>query len=469
MYLRIRKFLLVLVASLSVLAARAETDYTSQLNSIISYINSSITELQTIQANIDSVCEYIDDLNTSMDNDLTLIHQQLPSIVYFNDMHSRVSEIKNFLASCLTDLDNINANIAQMSGDLINVYNETSNIDIYVGEIYSAVYEMSTKLDYLGNLAGNLSDIKDMVNTAINDGELNKEDTQQMILTVITQMTDTADSIKEALDIITEDDVEDQINSAIASLREELQRIYRLLHEWDLGFFKYLYDIGYPQYVLDFFRIRDAPDFSTGYLTYAEQIGTTSPYSFVMWLAQALTTHIQGLQVINDNLLFVARTVSSTNTQEFVEQFQEEGQQYVESVQSEFDKLSSITYTDGVSFDPSQMRHDQINSIFDRFKSNGQYSPVRDYQMNWSAITDGFTASDGNSMFTVFNFRYDLTAASSFIEYARAFFTVLWTLMFASVFLWICFLFRRFYNWLFQSIAGNIPGGSSIPSMPIPK
>lgn len=453
---RIKVYLISFLIFICVSSVRAETntvDYTVQLTQI----KSEITELRNLFFEVGSI---IDDIYSQ----ITL---RVPDHNYWTSfgntvvaIRDRINEFKPLLQNSLSDLDSILSYVTDFKTtlqDLKSISDATQasvmGIDLTLMNIAPYFSELSHMSDYLNQIEGQIQSV-------INKGELNREETQQAIMRILEGVSDQADSIKEALDIIQEDGGLEEVTDAIGALKNEVTQIARTLQVWDTYFFRYLYDRTFPNPAFEFYHISGSPFFESGYLTYSQQIGPLSSFSFVDWLASALTAHIEGLNVINDNLLFIAKVLSTNGQEQAMAEFQEEANDTVNTIQSQYTELiNSSSYTPK-EFDLSKTHLNDVRSFFGGLSGQNSYDSVKVHNLD-------FTSLEIFGLPTHIDYRYDISESSTFWEVCRAFFTCLWVFLFASVFFMVVRTFYHFYHICFNALAGNRSQGYEVSSIPL--
>ena len=437
---------------------KADTDYNSILNDIFMYV------YDTADASW-SVFDRLYDIQQILSSSLSSGH--IPTATEWATLQTALNTIRDKI----NDIDSYVSSIESFSSYLPDIFNKTDSITYYLyNELSTYLSTMQDSLSSIDSFGDSLQDIVDAVNDcaaqagqiALNQAGLNQEETQQDIL-------DALEDIRGRMTVFPEEDIHTLV-SLTENIYNSIALIYSLMNKWDsvfddwsLNYFS-MFGAHLGSTVRTYFHMTGAPDFINGYTTAQVDMRPISEGSdFVSSLFSMLTAHLDVLLDINNAVLFIAKNFSTNGQQQVENEFQDQKYEIASSLDHDYQQLRSYTYNPA-SFNFQDAKLHSISEFLSAWESPN-YDAVRVYNVDISDFSNINPALP-----TYFEFKYDLSSISNYLELCRTVFTIFWVLFFASFWLFLVHLFYRFYNFLYLLLC-MIPGQAAPPpgpGLPVP-
>lgn len=451
---RIRLYLLALVVSFGGVSY-GDTNDISQLYAVVSTISQTQSAIYSLIQAIDSYQQYIQIVLDNIDENTGEIPVNR-FWVFLQDALTRIRDkvieieyLCNNNLPYLQCLESISISTAMTSGMVNDMLDSISELDGLADSLQDII-------DYASQVATDVSAIKH--NT---DGVATEETLYNLYLKV--------QEIHGMLQSIDPTSILNEIDAHLEEFITNWQYMFTLFDTWGQLYFDvwtpffqaYNQYGGYPTLSFRYYTLTGSPQFANGYQPVPHEVNY-HPNSMFEFLNYAVS-HLLDVSTANNEIsLFIAKYITTNGQAEVLADFQNYARDIISELEDDYSTLREIAYDNTtLTFNPSTMPLGNVKALFDGLDSR-DYSVMRSEPV----IISGFNALD-SQLPSYFTFQYDLTPMQSLIEIARVVFSTIWILLFCSMFLWMCFKFRRLYNWLFSTMVSNAPNQSALTNMPI--
>lgn len=459
---RIRICLLALISFMPCAWADGTSpDYSATLSAIL-------TQLENISSFNDEALNAIYDdlefLNSELFSRFVSLFLALES--HFEEVTSIKDKITQYLVSFNILGQNVDAIAALLVDDLPTLNNNVYDIESLLGNVLSTIMVISDDTAQIQPLVTALQVALEDIKAAAQDiatgtSNLNQEETQQDILEILQSSLYgfSVQALGNKLDDLISHSQD--ANSSMESVKDILEDMRLYMARWDAHFFRFLYEGYYQSPLLRFYELSTSPNFQWGYNPVELNLGGTPVGNFFNWLVSALNNNLQASEILNNNVLYIAKILSTNSQEEAMNEFEQESQSVVEQSQQYYQELMSSVRYEPRTFSFADSHLSSVRSFVHGIGGNhNSYQTINNVAVDISSFEEFGTPS-------YFDFGYDLTGTEDYWEICRSFFAVLWVLLWCSVFFWVYRVFYRFYTWLYFSIAHQSTRSAPVGNIPL--